>query len=144
MFKGLKFMNSASQLSLFQVWVYSLEFYVAGIYTNPWTHRKSEEHGNADALSRVPLLILMKTEVPLVHKLVLLMRIQWIHWSQLLISARGKEESLQLRDLSLFPVLQLVSGKRMAWSVWPKFGYIFFELSLYQGCILWEILSDCS
>lgn len=25
----------------------SLEFYVAGIYTNPWTHQKSEEHGNA-------------------------------------------------------------------------------------------------
>ena len=97
--------------------------------------KKTEEHGNADALSRLPLQVVpAKTEMP--PEIVLLMETL----ADLPVTADHiRSWTRRLRDPSLSSVMQCLQQRWPARSD-PKLAPYFSrktELSLQDGCILW-------
>ena len=97
------------------------------------TFRKTEEHSNADALSRLPLAVTpAKEEAP--PELVLLTE----QLAELPVTAE-QIASFTRRDPSLFPVLQCLQEgwpEQCDATLTPYFSKR-NELSIHQGCILW-------
>ena len=106
---------------------------VLSAYEYTIVFRRTEEHGNADALSRLPLPVVpARTEIP--PELVLLME----HLADSPVTANDICAWTR-RDSSLAPVLQCL---QQGWpaqcdpSLTPFYSRR-SELSLHQGCILW-------